>query len=227
MTVYGTSELGYRVRHEASAVFNADDRPVGNYAARSILTNGLNFYADIHAQQRMCFAARAIGPTKDAFFGTNSLEWTQVAASGAFPIAIRENGESYRIRLDVGGCTENAGTKVNFAVVLAPIIDAPSVLETVATVDTDSVWTSGDVSSATPAYVSGTSRGPAASARLIGLTALEVSQYTVATGTPVDIGGASGAVPQCLVNLVVFAKTEDVLYQARLYNVCAQEWSGS
>lgn len=227
MTIYGTSELGYRVRHEASAVFSADDRPVGNRASRDILANGLNFYADIYGQQRMCFAARSMGPAKDPFFGTNRTAWTQVAATGAFPIAIRENGQSYKIRVALAGCIENVAAKAQFAIVLAPVIDALAILESVSTVETDAVWVSAETASTTPAYLTGASQGPDAWDRLIGLSTLEAAAYLVPTNTPVDIGGAVGAVPQCLVNLVVFAKTDNATYEARMYNASGQEWAGS
>lgn len=227
MTIYGTSELGYRVRHEPSTVFNADDRPVGNRASRDILANGLNFYADIYGQQRMSFAARSMGPAKNPYFGTNRTPWTQVAASGAFPIAIRENGESYKMRVALAGCIENVAAKAQFAFVLAPVIDALAILESTTTIRTDSVWVSLETASVTPAYLTGASKGANAWVRMVGLSALEASAYLVATGTPVDIGGDSGGVAQCLVNLVVFAKTDNATYQARLYNASGQEWPGS
>jgi hypothetical protein len=61
---------------------------------------------------------------------------------------------------------------------------------------------------------------------MIALTADEAAPFITVTGTPIDIGGAASGVPQCLVQLFVFAKTSSALYSARLHAFQATEWYG-
>ena len=228
----GSSELEYRVRHTASDVFNAPYRPVGDKATRWILVNNTNHYADIHGQVRANYVSRSIGPVKESYYSTNSTSWKNVLTTAPFPIALREDGSSYRVRVIVGGATENVLAAANFSVVLSRFGAPTDPLTTIENaisgfIETDSVWTTtSNVSSTTPVYATGKSQGQIAWDRMIALTADEAAPFITVTGTPIDIGGAASGVPQCLVQLFVFAKTSSALYSARLHAFQATEWYG-
>lgn len=228
----GSSELEYRVRHSASSVFNAAYRPVGDKATRWILVNNTNHYADIHGQVRASFSSRAVGPAKTPYYATNSTGWKNVMTTAPFPVAMREDGSSYRIRVVVGGAAENAAAACRFGVVLslfgAPTDPRTTLEQAVAgTLPTDSVWyTETATTGTTPAFLTGKSKGPNSWDRLIALTQREAEPFLTVTGTPLDIGGAASGVPQCLVQLFVFAKTSNALYSARLHCFQATEWYG-
>lgn len=228
----GSSELEYRVRHTASSLFNAPYRPVGDKATRWVLVNNTNHYADIHGQVRACYSSRAVGPAKSPYYETYSTDWKNVMTTAPFPIAMREDGSSYRIRVVVGGAAENAAAACRFGVVLslfgAPTDPRSTLEQAVAgTIPTDSVWhTDSATSGTTPAFLNGKSKGTFNWDRLIALTRDEAAPFLTVTGTPLDISGSSSGVPQCLVQLFVFAKTSNGLYGARLHYFQATEWYG-
>lgn len=227
----GSSELSYRVRHTAASVFNTPYLPVGDKATRWILVNNTNHYADIHGQVRAHFSSRAIGPGKEPYLFTDSTSWKNVFTTAPFPIAMREDGSSYRIRIALGGATENVAAAASFAVVLsrfgAPTDPRTRVEQAIAgTIPTDSVWATTSTPGTSPSFLSGKSKGTYAWDRLIALNQPEASSFVTTTGTPIDIGGASSGVPQCLVQLFVFAKSSNGIYAARLHYFDATEWYG-
>lgn len=224
----GTSELTHRVEYDAASVFNANNRPIGNRATRDLVLNNLNHYSDIFGQQRACWvkAAGSAVEEQNTIPGASSVAWLPRLMTAPFPIAIREDGTSYRVRIHVGGEISSALYTATFAVVLAPTIVAQEVLEGITTAPTDSVWISNATASTTPVYLTGTSQGPSAYARMVTLTAQEVSQYTVATSTIKEIAGDASAVPQCMVSLCAFIKVSNSLGTGRINALIAQEWPG-
>ena len=228
----GSSELEYRVRHTASTLFNAPYRPVGDKATRWVLVNNTNHYADIHGQVRACYSSRAVGPAKDPFYSTYATDWKNVMTTAPFPLSMREDGSSYRVRIVLGGAIENAAAVASFGVVMsrfgAPTDPLSTLVGAVAnTAPTDSVWVPvATTASTTPVFLTGKSKGTRAWDRLIALSQSEAAPFLTVTNTPLDIGGASSGVPQCLVQLFVFAKTNNGLYGARLHYFQATEWYG-
>lgn len=228
----GSSELKYRVRGTASVLYDADDASVGDKVTRYHVVNNLNHYADIHGQQRVHWSARALGPAKTPYLATVATGYLNVLTSAPFPIALRPDGSSYRVRIRIGGCVSNAlGGPGKFAVMLSTPYarDAPYRLLTdvlSGALATDQVWISNDVNSTTPAFLTGKSKGVNGWDNMIALTAAEAAPFMTTISVPVDISGASAGLPVCMVQVMIFAGLGDSAYEARLYYADATEFYG-
>jgi hypothetical protein len=217
MTTYGTSAWQARIRNDPT-VFAADPQPVGAEVAASIVSNNLDHYCDSYGQVRLNFSGDALTPKKS---GVVVDTWYQITASEAFPVPLRADGSAYKLRVRIGG-RSTAGHAVRFAFVLAPVLEAPRVLNTNAT---DSVFTTGSVTSTSVAWLTGASVATS-HATLMQLTADEIARYTVRTSTPIDLGGARVELSQCLVNVVVYGRTANTGSEPELRAAFAAEWVG-
>ena len=233
----GSSELGYRVRGTASALYAADDMPLDDKITRYHLVNNLNHYSDIHGQVLVHWSCRSsIGPAKIPYAYSTATGWREVMRSGPFPLSLRPDGSSYRVRIAVGGRLSNvAASPGKIAVMMStsvPRVGSPYVsLGTGSTAAsyTDSIWISDDITNTTSAFRSGVSQGPQAYTRMIALTADEVTSFMTTTSTPVDIGGADSGVAQCIVQIMAFAKLNQPVggtHEMRLEYLEATEFYG-
>ena len=221
---YGTSIHEARIRM-ATAVYAASTQPVGPVVARDVICNNLDHYADSIGQSRWKFAPGKAGYASKSYLTPRTTSvtvdtWYQAAASQAFPLPLRADGSSYKIRVRLGGAS-SGGHAVKFAIVLAPV-DGAAAIATAA--NSDSVFITATTTSATAAWLTGTSQGGSAYTTMIGLTAAEAAEYSRTVDTPIDLAGVGSAVAQCLVNIVVFASTANTGSVPRLYGGSADEW---
>lgn len=210
----GSSELGYRVRGTASALYADDDMPIDDKITRYHLVNNLNHYSDIHGQTLVRWSCRAsFGPAKTPYVFSTATGWREVMRSGPFPLSLRPDGSTYGVRLAVGGRLSNvAASPGKIAVMLStsvPRVGSPLLSlgsgATAATY-TDSIWFSDDVTDTSSSFRVGKSQGPVAYDRMVFLTADEVSSFMTTTSTPIDIGGADSGVAQCIVQVMAYTK---------------------
>lgn len=229
----GTSEYQGRVRLD-SAVWGVSNRAVGTISSRGV-ANNINHFSDSYGQRRMQWNARtpAVAGVPEYVARDAANTWSMLAATGPFPIALREDGSSYRIRVEVAAAMESVATGY-VAVVLAPIDVAWTTLYLAQSATgsagpnpTDAVWVSSSFTSTTPDYRTGASKGPRAWTRSIALTADEASRYVVPVSGLVDIGGAAGAGPQCVVALSVWGTTATAGVEVRLHAAALTEWVGT
>lgn len=225
----GTSEKQARIRTDFAALLTGDARPVGNIATRDV-ANNLNHYQDSFGQVRMAFAART---DVTGYLASASInQWVLLDATGEFSLAMREDGRSYRVRVEIGGCLESASGSGMLAVVLAPLASARDLLQSVVSADgvtgarTDAVWVSDPITTTTIAYRVGASQGPNAWDRQVALTAAEAARYVTPVSGFADIGGALIAGPQCRVNLSVWGTTTVAGNDVRCHAAVLTEWVG-
>lgn len=224
----GTSELGGRILYD-SAQLGANKKPVGSISSRYVVANNVNHYQDIFAQQRVNFSGFS-SKSRSVISTTETEALVQVFASEPFPIALREDGSSYRIRLAVGTSIDNAATTGHVAVVLAPVDSSREALLDALSAPfdpaSDAVWYTTWTGSTSAAYRTGASSGPSAWPRMIGLTASLVSQYSRPVAGLTNIGGDPTQREACMVSISVFMKTTNASHSVRLYALNAAEWYG-
>ena len=223
----GSSENGGRILYD-SATIGANHKPVGSIASRYVVANNINHYADIYGQQRANFSA--LSTKTNSVLSTSATTLTQVFATAPFPIALREDGASYRIRVSVGTSIDNSASTGTVAVVLAPIAGSrdalADALSTPGDAASDAVWTSTWTGSTSAAYRTGASLGPNAWTRMVGLSALMASEYVVPVPGLADIGGDPTQREACMVSVSVFLKTSNASHAVSLYALNAAEWYG-
>ena len=224
----GSSENGGRILYDAATI-GANHKPVGSVASRYVVANNINHYADIHAQQRVNFSG--LSTKSNSVISTSETEaLVQVFASGPFPIALREDGSSYRIRVSVGTAIANAASTGYVAVVLAPVdTSREALLDALAAPDdpaSDAVWYTTWTGSTSAAYRTGASLGPSAWTRMVGLSSGLVSEYTRPVAGLTDIGGDPTQREACMVSVSVFMKTSNASHAVKLYALNAAEWYG-
>lgn len=211
----------------ATASYAAATYPVGPVVARDVICNNLDHYADEMAQVRFQFVPTVTYAAAKSFLtprtsGVVVNTWYQVAASAPFPISLRADGTSYRLRMRLGGAS-SGGHAVKFAAVLAPVGAAQAVVNESSS---DASFETATTTSATAAWLTGASQGSGAYTTMVTLSAAEAALYSRMTDTPVDLSGARSAVAQCLVSIVVFGSTANTGSVPRLYGVHAEEFVG-
>lgn len=227
----GSSELKYRVRHTPSTLYAADDLPVGDKATRWAIVNNYNHYADLHGQVRAHWSARSGGPGKAPYLEASSTSWTNVLTVGPFPLAMRPDGSSYRVRIRVGANVDNVLSPGRVAVILstpfAPTAAPGDVLAGAVSgrIPTDRVWyTDTQFTNTTAAFITGKSKGARAWDNMIALNSSEAPEFFTNTNTPIDVGGRDSGVAQCLVCCMVYLKAGG--NNTRLQYFEATEWYG-
>lgn len=224
MTTYGFSTWQGRIRKDPA--WPTDDSPVGAVTGRDYAVNNAMHYADIMAQNRVELSQRggayieAISPVSGG--------WAIAWVGASFPISLRPDGSSYRCRVRIAGCGESAVDKVRFAFSIGPALGtaAAYALTSPSVATTDNVWDTGDVSSATPAYLTGATLGVEAWTTQIALTAAQAAQCTSVVSTIVDVAGAPVSVTQAIVQPTIWTYTDDSAHPARLYAASLEEWPG-
>lgn len=210
-------------RIRKATTFPGDDAPIGPVTGRDYAVNNANHYGDIFGQVRARWGAQAGGYIVAT--NTANASWRPIWIAERFPIALRPDGSSYRLRVRVNGSAENASYKVGFAVSLSSPEGGHGVYPGSAA--TDAVWSTGtNITATTAAYLSGASLGSAAWTTMIAMTAAEAAACVRSTSTIVDVGGSRISVTQAMVALIFWAYVDDTAHQARLYAADAEEWPG-
>jgi hypothetical protein len=218
-----TSPYGYRVR-VGSQFGTAGTSPISAVYARRVLLNNLCHYADVFGQVRIAWSASPrvgkgyLQPTTPT---TVNVPY-YIAASAPFPIAVRRNGQSYKLRVRIAGVSSDNTNAVRFRAVLAPVSSAGSL----ALNSEDYVFLTATTTSSTPGWLTGASQGSEAFTTMVALSAEQCASMQQTTGTLSDIAGTPVGVSQVLVSLQVYGQTANVAAVPRLHGVYAAEWVG-
>lgn len=200
--------------------------PVGAAIARDFAVNNLLHFADEYAQVRVAWT-----PTVTTYSGgtgyltgrTSALSvniWYPIASYGPFPIALREDGRSYRLRVRIAGAS-SGGHAVKFRLVLAPQSEAPARV----TQSLDSIYETATTTSSTGAWLTGASV-LSSLATQVQATSEETSAWITTTSTLTDLAGDDTGASQCLVSCAIYGSTANVASIPRLHGVYAAEWIG-
>jgi hypothetical protein len=202
-------------------------KAIGASVARDFATNNLLHYADEFAQVRSAWST-----TVAAFTGQNAYltgpddgdadVWYPIIASPPFPIPLREDGRSYRMRVRIGGSSDG-GELVQFRLVLAPQREA---LILVNAVNEDFIFETDATDVTTPAWLTGESQGAQALTTQVQIPAAYASSWMVETSTIADVGGAAVTASQCLVSLCIFGRSVNNPDFPRLEGLYAGEFIG-
>lgn len=215
----------YQGRIRKAASWPTDDSPIGPVTGRDYAVNNAMHYCDVFGQVRVAMVQQAGAYITGA--NTANGTWSFAFTSPSFPVQMRPDGSSYRLRVRVAGAGESAAFKVRFAVtVQSP--DRGSLARSYpgGVLSTDSIWLTGDVNSTTPAYLAGTSQGAEAWSTMIALTPSELAPCVRSTPTITDVGGDPIAVSQAMVQALVWTYVESAAHPARLYAFELEEWPG-
>ena len=200
---------------------------LGASLARDYLLNNLCHYADEYAQVRVAWTSTASAYSGGQGYlapGTTNATFVKLYESHAWPIAMRADGSSYRLRIRTAFARSAGAGTITLRVVLGAAVtggDGSDLRRT-----DDGVYTA-TVASSSAAWVAGTT-GATAYTTFLYLTPAVLARYVpiVPTSTLDDLGGAPASVNQPLVRLRIYAKTSDVASQPRLHGLYAAEWIG-
>lgn len=222
----GTSSEGRRIKH-AATIYNAAQAPLDAVAMRDFVANNLLHYADSMAQVRAQFAA-----VSNAASGGNNYStprrtvdrniFMHMWTSGDFPLSLRANRGSYKLRVRVAGASSNNTNAVKFRVVVCPRAIANSEVNQVA----DYVYETATTSSSTAAWLTGASQGSAAYSTMVSISPDQISAWTRSLSTITDLSGTPIALPACMVSVSVYGHTVNTGATPQLYNCHVQEWVG-
>jgi hypothetical protein len=220
-----TSEYEYRVLFDTNAVGDAT-AALDARTARIILSN-LNHLADEFAQARVAMSGTVAALSGKSGYLTSrtpvATNTPYLVVSYTFPLSIRAAGQSYKVRVRVGGATANAAAAATFRLVLSPGFDASAAVSG----PTDASYTSGATSSTSAAWLTGASDGTNAYATMMELNSAQVDLCMAEFATSVSLGGDPASVNVPWVTLSVFAETTNVTYVPRLYSLLASEVVGA
>ena len=217
----------------AATLYGTDDDPMDAVMLRDGVHHGLHHGADSMAQVRVNFLSLHDDVVEgQAQFGTTETpastdDWLLVDSSpfGPWPLTLRADGSGYKLRIRTFGSVSSA-TGSPTAVVRV-VIRPPRSLTTAEVLDDVDSTYEVSFTSATPAWVAGASKGSAASATLLTVSASQVASWTRdssaydAVSSPTD-----RTVEQCLVSAHVYAKTSNTARLARLYGLHISEFVG-
>lgn len=206
----------------ATTKFAGSNDPVGSAITRDVILNNLCHYADEYGQVRVTWSGQSVAGE----FAVDYLEidpelTTQIVTFGPFPITLREDGSSYKMRVRIGGAS-SAGHSVTFYAALVPYVESAAFY---ASPPTDATW-AGSTSSTSAAWLTGASLGVNAYETMVGLSPSEATAALTPTATPRDLGGDRGSVVQALCVLNISATSTNVASSPRLYAVYAAEYVG-
>lgn len=191
--------------------------------ARDVVHNNLAHFADQSAQVHICWAAT--GPGINAATTYFVASESTYLSFGPFPLRLRQDGRSYKLRIRIAGATTGGDYSVRFFAVIAPAGEAQQHL-----VAADSVYQTG-VAAGGAAWLTGASIGPNAYPTMIEIPASLTSQWVATTSTLDNVGGDPVGVEQCLVSLNIRASLTwlgggSSIPQARLHGVYLAEYIG-
>ena len=188
------------------------------------MLNNLCHYADVFVQVRAAFNTSPrvgkgyIDSTTPSVVNTPFFIW-----STSFPIFLRSDGSSYKLRIRIAGASSDGVNAVRFRAVIGPA----TTISRIVTTATDAQFLTATTTSSTAAWLTGSSQGTDAYTTMIEMTADEVANAIVTTSTPVDIAGGGRSVAQAVVTLAVYGQTANVAATPRLHGVYACEWVGN
>lgn len=222
-----TSTYGYLVRADTT-IYQDESVPVDTTIARDVVLNNLCHAADQFAQVRVAFSAAGTSLSGGQGYVNPRTtyrvagEFYRVGSFGPFPLAVRESGPSYKMRIRLAGLSSDNTNTATFRVSLSPT-DRPygaTVLD-----DGPHVWEAATASS-TSAWLTGANLGDS-DATQIYLNETLVGQCTrLTTPTYTTTGGNPVTVTQCLVYLNVFAKVSNTATTPRMTALYAAEYVG-
>lgn len=221
-----TSPLGGRTLYNDGITLGAAQLPIDTVAVRDVLLNNLCHYADTFGQTRVAWCSPISTYASKQFLRPRTSpapvvdEFYEIGSFGPFPIQLRADGSPYKLAIWATGFS-SAGDTVTFRIAVCPV---PRVREVIREAQ-DWVWQA-TTTSTTSADLSGTSRGSAASATLLTLSAARASGWASAEGTLVDLAGAPAGVEQTLVSVCVWAASTDAASYPALSGLYAREWIG-
>ncbi len=220
-----TAEYEYTV-HVDSAYVMTPNAALDAFTTRLVLSN-INHLSDMNAQVLATFSGTVPALSGKAGYltpGTPAAVDTPYAiVSATFPICLRARGQSYRVRIRIGGASANAGATATFRAVLSSAASGPGAVAE----DSDAVFKTAGTTSTSAAWLTGTSRGAAGYTTMIEMNPAEVAGCIVSRSTSASLGGSTTSVDIALVTLSVFGFTTNVTYPPRLYSVYAAEVIGT
>lgn len=177
---------------------------------RDFVLNNLAHLADEHAQVRVAWTPTSTSFDDQAvgFAQTTPITadiWAPVVSFGPFPIALRQNGDTYRIRIRVAAITGDNPAAGVLRVVLCPVEEAALAVQA----NEDNVYEVTLADDTTNAWRSGSSQGSSAWSNMIYAPAELTAGWVSTVSTLETVGGNAAGVEQCLVSLNVYAKTTD------------------
>lgn len=200
--------------------------PVGACISRDFVLNNLLHFADEFAQVRVAWSATASGYRNGSGYLTGNTSlisadvWHPIVSFGPFPIALRQDGRSYRMRVRVAGAS-SGGHAVKFRMVLAPFDAAPGVVS----LNEDFIFETATTTSGTGAWLTGTSMLSSWTTQ-VQISASSAAEWMATSRTISDISGNDTGVSQCLVNCNIFGSTANTGSTPRLHGLYAAEWVG-
>jgi hypothetical protein len=222
-----TSEYEYRVLVDTNDI-GGTTHALDARTSRIIVSN-INHLSDEFAQVLSCRSGTVPALSgKSGYLTTNTPTFAgtpYLVTADTVPIKVRAGGQSYRIRVRVGGASGNTASTV-FYVAAAPVGMAPASIVTSAGA-IDSIYQTAATTSSTAAWLTGASRGPNAYTTMIEMTATQVEACVVTRPTLTALGGDSSTVQVALVQLSVWATTANVAHVPRLYALSAAEVIGT
>jgi len=208
-----TSEFGFLIATDP-LVYCAENKPLGPVVTRTVLNN-LNHLSDEAAQVRV-----NDGTARQPTTVTANFPWLII--SYMVPVTQRQSGDSYKMRIRIAGAAETAGTNVYFTAVLGTPTASGARGSWGGFGDQEFVTST--TSSDTPAWLTGTSQGPAASGTLVYLPSALVT--TQAFDTLDTVGGSRKTVNVPMTQLSIYGTTANATVKPVLYHVYLAEYVG-
>ena len=212
-----------------ATLYGAGDDPMDAVVMRDGPLNGLLHLADEYAQIRANWvgveAAKLTGNQvgyRGIVASPSADEWYRIGEVARWPIQVRAGGTPYKVRLRIGGASDGTHTATFAAVITPTNWSGASWLGQ----SEDNVFITAGTASTSPAWLTGTSQGSAASGTLAALSARSGRAYQVPTSTLDDLGGNPAVANQLTVLLELFGKTSNTAGEARLHAVHASEYVG-
>jgi hypothetical protein len=172
---------------------------------RDVVQNNLCHFADEFAQVRVCFGNATFAPETPIEYDV----WKPIASFGPFPLALRQSGDGYNLRIRVAGVNGDNGTASGkLRVVVCPAAEADGLVN----IEEDFVFETQTLTTTiTKTWLTGTSQGTAASTTLVTIPGSLAAGWLTTTGTLDDIAGNAVGVEQCLVyaNVYSYATASD------------------
>lgn len=194
-----TSEWGYVVDTDAT-ILAATDTPLGNIGARAIVNN-INHLSDEFAQVRLNWS----DPTGKGYATGAASAFTNIPVfSDTFPLTLRQSGDSYRLRIRIGGYYTGAGaTTATLRAIVSGGMTAPGALRSWGGAGDREFLTAGLTT--TSAWATGASQGTNAWTDMVYLPSALVTttQFT----TIATVGGNTAVVDVPFAQLTIYASS--------------------
>lgn len=204
----------------------AESNSIGPSFTRDYVLNNLLHSADEISQPRIAMNVADSGYLEEPTCILYPLTFRKMFSAGTFRLPLRQNGAGYKLRVRLAGATSTSTEIVYFRIVVGP----PALLATLAneTDGTDARWTAATTSTS-PAWLNGTTDGPAANSTILSISAAQISDWSLYAGkmdTTILADGTPVSVPGCEVEIAIFGRTNTNTRTPRLYASYAAEYVG-